>query len=96
MAFKSKQTHCGQYKPYGDFFIVWEVETEYTEKDTVLDYCFENLYKRKVPESAEYHRNIRYGTGEKSGDANYYFAGYYTLEKIFGGYRFTVCEPFAD
>lgn len=24
---EAKQTHCGQYKPYGDFFRIWNVQT---------------------------------------------------------------------
>ena len=97
MNFKAKQTHCGQYKPYGDFFLVWEIETDCEDKGKVLEYCFSELYKRRVPESAEWRRNIQAG-GAKSGweNADYYFAGYYTLDKTAPGYKFTVCEPFAD
>lgn len=95
MSFESRETYCSQYKPYGDFFRVWEIETD-EEKDKVLEYCFTNLYKCRVPESSEWHKNIRFGTGLKSGDANYYFAGYYSLEKVDNGFKFTVCEPFAD
>ncbi len=94
--FKATQTHCGQYKPYGDFFRVWEIEAACQDKGKVLKFCFGELYKRQVPESAEWHRNIRIQTGAKDGDANYYFAGYYTLEKTGTGWKFTVCEPFAD
>lgn len=93
--FKAKQIHCGQYKPYGDFFQVWDIETDCEDKSKVIEYCFTSLYQRHVPESGEYHANIRYGAS-KSGDANYYFAGYYELEKTGTGWKFTVCEPFAD
>lgn len=93
--FNAKQTQCGQYKPYGDFFHVWEIETACADREKVLEYCFTNLLKRRVPESAEWHHNIRYGN-EKFGDADYHFAGYYTLENTGTGYKFTVCEPFAD
>ncbi len=93
--FHATQTHCGQYKRYGDLFRVWDIQTECQDKAKVLEYCFSELYKRKIPESSEYHANIRID-GEKSGDANYYFAGYYTLEKTNTGYKFTVCEPYAD
>lgn len=90
-----KQIHCGQYKRYGDFFRVWEVKTDSKNKEEVLNYLFENVYKRKVPCSGEWHANVRYG-GEKSSDPGYYFAGYYTLEEIEGGYKFTICEPYCD
>lgn len=90
-----KQIHCGQYKPYGDFFRVWEVKTDNEQKEEVLKFLFENVYKRNVPPEAEWRANIRYG-GEKFSDPGYYFAGYYRLDKIDGGYKFTICEPFAD
>nr|DAF81553.1 MAG TPA: hypothetical protein [Caudoviricetes sp.] len=93
--FEAKQTHCGQYRKYGDFFRVWEIETDMS-KEAVLEKCFAELYKRRLPESAEYHREIRFETGGHSGDADYYFRGYYTLESIDNGYKFTVCEPYAD
>lgn len=97
MKITAKQTHCGQYEPYGDFFRVWDIETDGTDKEKVFEYCFTELYHRRVPESAEWHKNIQAG-GAKSGwdNADYYFAGYYTLEKTNTGYKFTVCEPFAD
>ena len=92
--FTATQTHCGQYKPYGDFFRVWEISTDRSKEETV-EWCFENLSKRRVPTSAEWHKNIRID-GEKSGDAGYYFAGYYAIEPIESGFKFTICEPFAD
>lgn len=91
---EAKQTHCGQYKRYGDFFREWFVESDMSEEET-LEWCFSNLYKRRVPESAAWHANIRIG-GEKWHDAGYYFGGYYTLEKVDNGYRFVICEPYAD
>lgn len=95
MNITAEQTHCGQYKKYGDFFRKWDITTDEKDREIVLNYCFENLYKRRVPESAEWHRNIRYG-GAEDGNANYYFAGYYTLDETNGGYKFTVCEPWCD
>lgn len=94
--FVAKSVHCGQYKPYGDFFRVWEIETDCNDKEKVLEYCFSELDKRRLPEKDEWHRNIRHGTGEKSGDASYYFRGYHMLEKTDKGYKFTVCEPWCD
>lgn len=91
---EAKQIHCGQYKPYGDFFCVWNVQTDMT-KEEVIKWCFENLYKRIVPPSGEFHANIRYG-GPKSNDPGYYFAGYYSIEEIESGFKFSICEPFAD
>lgn len=95
--FKATQTHCGQYKPYGDSFFVWDIETACEDRAKVLEYCFSQLSKSRVPESAEWHRNIQAG-GTKSGweNADYYFAGYYTLEKTGTGWKFTVCKPYDD
>lgn len=91
---KAKEVHCGQYRKYDDFYRVWEIQTD-MGKEEVVEWCFQNLHKRRVPESAEWHKNIRIG-GEKSGDYRYYFMGYYKIEKINGGFRFTVCEPYED
>lgn len=93
--FEAKQTHCGQYKPYGDFIREWDIKTDLT-KEEVLEKCFTELHKRRVPESAEFHREIRRGTGKHSGDMGYYFAGYYTLKETENGYQFTITEPFTD
>lgn len=95
MSITAEQTHCGQHRKYGDFFREWDIQTDEKNREVVLNYCFDNLYKRRVPDSAEWHLNIKYG-GEKSEDANYYFAGYYTLAKTDKGYKFTVCEPYCD
>lgn len=93
--FNAKQTHCGQYKRYGDFFREWSIETD-LPKEEVLEKCFSELYKHKIPESVEFHKEIRFGTGSHANDASYYFAGYYTLTETENGYLFKVCEPFAD
>ena len=92
--FKAKQIHCGQYRRYGDFYRVWEVKTDRSKKETV-EWCFANIYKRRVPEQAEWRRNISDG-GAHRGDMGYYFAGYYSICEIEGGFKFTICEPYAD
>ena len=39
---ESKNIHSGQYRPYDDFYRVWEITT--TEpKEKVLEYCFDEL-----------------------------------------------------
>jgi hypothetical protein len=86
--FTAKQTHSGQYRAYGDSFRVWEIQTDSTDEKEVLEYCFTTLYKRRVPEHAEWSRN--------TGNADCYFGGYYTLQRITGGYKFTICEPYTD
>ena len=89
--FEAKQIHSGQYKRYGDSYDVWEIKTEQSKEET-LDWCFENLHKKRVPEKAEFYQNTRCG-GAKSGDMDYYFAGYYTIEAIEGGFKFTYVYP---
>lgn len=91
---KATQIHCGQYKRYGDFFRVWNIQTD-MPKEEVIKWCFENLYKRVVPPSGEFHANIRCG-GPRHSDLEYYFAGYYTIEDTEDGFKFSICEPYAD
>jgi hypothetical protein len=96
MEITATQVHSGQYRRYGPFYREWEVKTDSTDEKEVLEYCWTNLYKhRRLPDSKEWHANIQV-SGAKFHDASYYFAGYYTLEKIPGGYKFTVCEPNTD
>ena len=91
----AKCIHNGQYRPYGDTFRVWELKTDEESKEDVLRYIRENVYKADIPTSSEWSANIRYG-GERYNDPDYYFRGCYSLEKIDGGYRYTVKEPFCD
>lgn len=91
----SKQVHCGQYRRYGDFFRVWEITTEETDRNKVLEYCKNELSKKELPEAGEYKKNIRHG-GKEDGNAHYYFKGYYSLEEVETGWKFTVCEPYCD
>ena len=94
--FSATQIHCGQYKRYGDFFRVWEIETD-ESKEATLEYCFSELYKvntRPAP-TEEWRANVRYG-GARFNDADYYFRGHYHLEQTPKGYKFTVCEPYCD
>lgn len=75
---EAKQTHCGQYKPYGDCFRIWNVQTDLPQ-DEVVKWCFEKLYYGKVlPTHAEWKANIVYGAPHSS-DPGYYFAGYYAI-----------------
>lgn len=92
----AKQTHRGQYRRYGDFFRVWEIETDESE-EAVREYCFTELYKKEdMPTCAEWKAAIRLPDGERCHDPAYYFRGYYYLTKTEAGYTFTVCEPYAD
>lgn len=90
---EAKLIHCGQYERYGDFFRVWKIKTDGESKEEVLKYIRENVHKYDLPPAGEWAVNVRYG-GEKYNDPAYYFRGYYTLDKIKGGYRYTVREPY--
>lgn len=92
---EAKLVHSGQYCHYGDFFRVWELKTDGESEEEVLRYIRENVYKSDLPHSGEWGANVRYG-GEHANDPAYYFRGCYSLEKIDGGYRYTVKEPFRD
>ena len=37
MEYKATSVHCGQYKRYGDFFRVWEIETENEDEEGNVD-----------------------------------------------------------
>lgn len=88
-----KVIHCGQNERYGDFFRVWEIKTDGESKEEVLKYIRENVHKYDLPPAGEWAVNVRYG-GEKYNDFDYYYRGYYMLEVIKGGYRYTVREPY--
>lgn len=93
--FESKQTHCGQYKRYGDFFRVWEIKTDLPRHEAIQR-CFNDLNCGKVlPSAVDFLNNTRYG-GAKWNDPDYYFTGYYTTKEMDGGFEFAICEPFAD
>lgn len=90
---EAKVIHCGQYERYGDSFRVWEIKTDGESKEEVLKYIRENVHKYDLPPAGEWAVNVRYG-GEKYNDFDYYYRGYYMLEVIKGGYRYTVREPY--
>lgn len=92
---EAKLIHSGQYKRYGDTFRVWEIKTDGESEEEVLRYTRENVHKYDLPPAGEWSANVRYGA-EHWNDAAYYFRGCYSLEKIDGGYRYTVREPFCD
>lgn len=92
---EAKVIHCGQYKPYGDFFRVWDIHTDGESRDEVLKWVRENVCSKELPSVAEWRENIRYGEPKFYGPA-YYFRGCYSMEIIDGGYRYTVREPYCD
>lgn len=90
---EARQTRCGQYERYGAYFRVWEVTTNLSEEDTVK-WCFDNLHNSRVlPSETEWRGKIIY-KGEKWGDADYYFAGYYNIDKTENGFTFAIGLPY--
>lgn len=93
---EAKVIHCGQYKPYDDFFRVWDIQTDGESRDEVLKWVRENVCSEDLPTDEEWSANIRYG-GSRFKDPDYYFRGCYFLdEKVDGGYRYIVKEPYCD
>lgn len=81
--------HTGQYRPYGDFFRIYHIETNCTDKDIVVDMVktFIAPEDKNVPVKEEW---------SKLPGPDNYFRGYYTIEKTSTGYKYTKCEPFTD
>lgn len=93
---EAKVIHCGQYRPYGDYFRVWDIQTDGESRDEVLKWARENVYGKYLPPEKEWRANIRYG-GSHCNDPIYYFRGCYFLDKKDDGvYRYTVKEPYCD
>ena len=93
-----------QRERYGDYYKTWEIVTDGESKKEVIEYCLNNLVNNKpytdsddspLPESAEFHKLIRYGE-KRSGDAAYYFRGYWEMKDMDNGYLFTYVQPYAD
>lgn len=81
--------HAGQYHPYGDFFRVYDINTNCPNKDIVVDMVktFIAPNDKNVPVKEEWTK--------LSGPDNY-FRGYYTIEKTSTGWKYTKCEPYTD
>lgn len=92
---EAKVIHCGQYTPYGDFFRVWDIQTDGESRDEVLKWVRENVCSKELPPDEEWLPNICPG-GPRHNDPDYYFRGRYSMEKIHGGYRYIVREPYCD
>ena len=88
-----------QLQRYGDFYNHYEVETDADEK-TFIEYALKEIIKRDLPseaewEEAEWEEKVKYG-GEKYCDMDYYFNGYYTIEKTEKGFIFEMVHPYDD
>lgn len=92
--FTATQTHAGQYRRYGDIYNEWVVLTDAGEAEAV-EWCLAHLCGKSIPNEHDFRKGAEPG-GDKWGDPAYYFAGYYSLRKIQGGYHFTRVLPYCD
>ena len=93
-------THSGQYHAYGDSYYEWDITTDANEtREEIIEYCFTNLYKNRVPHYDEWVKEFRNPNGNHYYDYGYYFTGYFTLTPGYGDskhYKFSVCKPYTD
>jgi len=81
-----KWTHVGQYKPYGDTFRVAEVHCKQElSKEEILRYVEHD----GTPSKQEYEALPNKTAAD-------YFRGWYTIEKMPYGYKYTKQEPYTD
>lgn len=93
---EAKLIHCGQYEPYGDYFRVWDIQTDGESRDEVLKWVRENVYGKDLPPDEEWSENLCY-CGPRFDDLDYYFRGRYFFSKNDDDcYRYTVIEPYCD
>lgn len=93
---KATQTHHGQYRPYGDSYDVWMIDTNEEMKfDEMLAWCRENLIGGSmVPLRAEFLQRYR---NDKTFTMREYFSGYVELHPYPDKtWRFEKVNPYAD
>ena len=91
--FTATMTHSGQYRPYGDTFNEWDVTTN-ASKEEAIAWCLDNLAKKETPSKEEWLSDYRSNTDRDHDYYARYFAGYYTISTIPGGYHFTRVIPY--
>ena len=94
MEIHAKETWRGQKAAYGDYIVEWEIKTSEPEEN-VRKWCLSTLTAKPLPDVAEWSQKIGYGN-KHFGDLDYFFAGYYALRRIEGGYLFEIHYPYAD
>lgn len=87
--FECNCIHGGQYRPYGDTFKEYSIETTCQDKDIVVDMVKTILRPedKDIPVKEEWRK--------LEGPDNY-FRGYYELKVEPYGYRYIKCEPYTD
>lgn len=78
--------YSGQASPYKDYLREWYIKTDATKEETI-EYCFNNLYMHRLPSRSDWEKGIGINCPSD------YWAGYYYIDTISGGYRFTICQP---
>ena len=81
-------THTGQYRPYGDSFYVANIVTSCKDESTVIEamrVADSHMPKYSKKEWDAMHK-----------DAGTYFAGWYQVEPIPEGWKYTECKPYTD
>ena len=91
--FKAKFVSSGQPQPFAHRYTNFEIYTKESEHDTV-NWAFECLYPRRVPEMNEWLKNINDPASDITPD--YYYKGYYQIFKEDYGYYFSIVEPYTD
>ena len=77
--------HVGQYHPYGDFFRVFNIYTNDTNWENILQ-VMHILYDYEVPLKKNWDcHNIAS-----------YFEGYCEIKPIDEGFQYIKCEPYDD
>lgn len=84
----------GQSRPYADYVTEWKIFSDESEQH-VFDFALKDLARRDMPSKEEWRKNVCYG-GKEFGNMQYYFNGYYTLQKTNYGWYFAKVEPYAD
>ena len=93
---KATQTHHGQYRPYGDSYDVWIIDTEEAmEFDDVLAWCRENLIGGStVPLRKQFYDSKLHDESFTWSD---YFKGYVELYRYTStSWKFEKVRPYAD
>jgi len=93
---KATQTHHGQYRPYGDSYDVWMIDTdEAMEFDDVLAWCRENLIGGStVPLRYDF---LRISRNDDTFTRSDYFKGYVELYRYTPtSWKFEKVRPYAD
>lgn len=83
--FEVEWVHAGQRRPYGDTFRVANIKTN-APREKVIELIGYITGYSGVPEKKDWNPH----------EIDSYFGGYFELETIDGGFKYTKCEPYTD